>query len=667
VIRRIELEERSSENKDGMTAPPLTPNEVFRRTRLVAPQPVAVAVGRLLRSRSDAERIDNCLKAAEVLTRYLAAAALSSFAARDGAEVNGLSLEPLSGSLSFGHFLSLVQRTATIEDHPLGSGLSPFRRKKKGKGPGAADGALVALLELRNELGHGLVGVSEARARVLLDDRRPEERLAEALSALGGILGCPLFVIEEQRIEKGQIFGRRLWLMGESRDPEPVEIALAAGLHEVRAPYLAFGDRALLLSPFLIWDVIPARESYGLLFLDKVGEERLRYKALDPQELDRDGGAVAVLLGLCAGAARPAETAVGSNGRALSRVWVEEKIRIEEAARRIEGTMPWDRFDASTLGWYAGRLDAEGSEDPAATIGRVLFDGRDRFTPAEIDQALLLFGTAQEVRKVLRREVIDLRAVSTPGARWDDRHLVTENLLSALREAVEFFARHVGVAGGTLDDMHETSGSADYLAMREALVNQFIHQDYTDASAAAQVELHPERAMFFNAGFSLVATDRLIEGGKSQSRNPLVARALRLIGFAELAGSGIRALQYAWRQARRRPPRFDSDREANSFTLTLDWREVPAVYDEFWKGRIGAHLTEVQAQVLNLAAVAPGITVEQVAAGTGLSVQEAQDALRYLVHQVLVQEADGRFALADHLREIMAEIDEKPDASVIDD
>ncbi len=80
------------------------------------------------------------------------------------------------------------------------------------------------------------------------------------------------------RVERGRIHGRRLWPMGESRDPEPVEIAMSSGLHEVRAPYLAVGDRALLLTPSLIWDVIPARESYGLLFLDKVGEERLHYK-----------------------------------------------------------------------------------------------------------------------------------------------------------------------------------------------------------------------------------------------------------------------------------------------------------------------------------------------------------------------------------------------------
>ena len=56
----------------------------------------------------------------------------------------------------------------------------------------------------------------------------------------------------------------------------------------------------------------------------------------------------------------------------------------------------------------------------------------------------------------------------------------------------------------------------------------------------------------------------LIEGGKSQCRNPLIARALRLIGFAELAGSGLRQLQHVWRTNNRRPPQMESNSSANT-------------------------------------------------------------------------------------------------------
>ncbi len=57
-------------------------------------------------------------------------------------------------------------------------------------------------------------------------------------------------------------------------------------------------------------------------------------------------------------------------------------------------------------------------------------------------------------------------------------------------------------------------------------------------------------------------------GGKSQSRNPILSLALRLLSFAEFAGSGLREVHLAWRQVRRRPPTIKSDDEANTLTLT---------------------------------------------------------------------------------------------------
>ncbi len=44
-----------------------------RRAAAIWPQPLAIAMGRLGRARTDADVVVACVKAAEVLTRYLAA------------------------------------------------------------------------------------------------------------------------------------------------------------------------------------------------------------------------------------------------------------------------------------------------------------------------------------------------------------------------------------------------------------------------------------------------------------------------------------------------------------------------------------------------------------------------------------------------------------------
>ena len=71
----------------------------LRRGSLIYPLPIATACGRVLRARNPSERVNACLKAAEVLARYLAAVALTSFTSRS--EKGEAKLSELQGNLSF--------------------------------------------------------------------------------------------------------------------------------------------------------------------------------------------------------------------------------------------------------------------------------------------------------------------------------------------------------------------------------------------------------------------------------------------------------------------------------------------------------------------------------------------------------------------------------------
>src|SRR4051812_33355952 len=105
----------------------------IQRASLVYPSPVAIASGRVLRARTAAERVNAALKAAEVLARYLAAVAASSFASRTEDGVGQLSA--LDGNLSFGHFLKVVQEAAATQTQHLATPFlaQGFKAKKQGK------------------------------------------------------------------------------------------------------------------------------------------------------------------------------------------------------------------------------------------------------------------------------------------------------------------------------------------------------------------------------------------------------------------------------------------------------------------------------------------------------------------------------------------------------
>jgi hypothetical protein len=628
----------------------------LRRGSLIYPTPVAIACGRVLRARTAAERVDACLKAAEVLTRYLAAVAVASFASRDDdAEAK---LSELSGNLSFGHFLTTVQEVAGAKgNHPaaplLAQGFKAVKRNKETV-RGTTDGALVSLLGLRNDLGHELRNLDEAKAAAIEAASAPATLLVEALDGVEALLSKPLFVVEDQQWTREALVVRRLLLMGESSDPAPQSIKVGhetGGVEETRTPCLAINKTCLQLPPWLLWGIDHGRQNFALLFLDAVEEASARYCTLHGGEQHQNGGIVESIRQSLAGTRRPSDSVVLLDGRHLAAEWADTRKYIEDGGRRQDGVIDWSTFEPTAVAWYAEVLDST-AVDPHALIRDRLLDGRTNFDPHELRQLNLLFGTKATVRAALGRDVLDVRIIDDEAKRPRQRELVeSDNLLHALRRAVRFLGEALADETLAAEDLKEMDGGADYLTLREIFVNQAVHQDYRDASAAGQIEVHREKVTVFNTGYSLVPTDKLLDGGKSQSRNPLIARALRLIGFAEISGSGIRAVHRACQQARRRAPTFESNKDTNTFALTLDWSEGAVDVDTYWQTLVGVHLTQRQAAVLNAVASVASATIPVIESATELSAEHVDDAIDFLLLQRVIAQDEANFRLAEHLRE----------------
>lgn len=506
-------------------------NTPFENGLVIYPQPIAVSCGRICRARNSQERLDAILKCAETVTRYLAIVAISSFSAREDAnKAVPKGLSNFTGNLSFGHFLTAIQGIASINTpHPLKDAITTAFKSKEG-GPGLADTKLIALLNLRNQLGHDLMSISEAKATSIFKEHAPDEALKIALDTLDSIFRLPLFVVEEQHLEGKKIIARRLMLMGESQDPLPEEIEINAGFEHSRSLYIGLPDGVLRLYPFLIWEIVTIKANYSIYFIHSIPERNLRYTTINSDHWEHNSELYSHIQERLRGAIIPEETVSLKNGTNFLKEWQEQKRAIEQSRRLISGQIPWNELKNETVRWYGQQLSPSASDTPEKiqrTIIKNLFDGRDRLTPEEIRQIILLFGREQTIKQLLARNVIDCRARKNPNTRWDERIESAGNVLECLKLAINFFGRHVGIDGTTLEGLKATSGSANYIAMREGLVNLFIHQDYGDPTTVAQIEIMPDQTMFFNAGKSLVSNIALVEGGKSQSRNPMISRALR--------------------------------------------------------------------------------------------------------------------------------------------
>lgn len=549
--------------------------------RDVYPQPVATACGYILRARSHEHLLEATLKAAEVLARYIGALALTSYACRQS-EPPAVPFQPdrFLKALAFGDFLELTQSVAISDcDHPLRpqfEAMDVRNKKNQAKADRTTAAALVKLLTFRNERGHDLSGINSQQAQSFLRNNQIVETFLTATASADCVLRLPLFLIEEQRRTGGKIMARILLLMGETADPQPQVIQLAADVSFDGEPAVSFGDHSGTVAPMLLWHAVEETGNAKLFVWDTVAEKTLKYRTLDGLHGEMNGTHHARLCSLFAGGKASPEGCSLSAGDSLMRWWLTRRKSVEAANAQITGWIPWKYTDFETLKWYASHLATDSTSEARDVIQAKLLDGRDCLQPFEIDQFVLLFGTEAEIARRLGRELIDLRVRTSEDKRWDDRVESHCNVLQCLRQATDFFRTHVNVGGVTVEGLKEKSGSPDYVAMREGLVNMFIHQDYTDKTAPAQIDIAPGVVTFFNPGFSLVQRDKVSAGVKSQSRNPLIARALRLLGFAELAASGLRELQRVWETARRQPPQLSSDEKTNSFTLVLDWRDTPA-------------------------------------------------------------------------------------------
>jgi uncharacterized protein with HEPN domain len=260
------------------------------------PQPIAYAYGNIHRASSEPERLDQIMRCAEVTTRYLAAMAIASFAARtDSSIAIPEAFTQFRGNLSFGHFLSIVQAISNLKSHPLMGQFSHSLLSKKS----LANGKLEKLIELRNQIGHDLKGLAENKARQIITNDRPLEKLEELLAGIHPLCSLPLFLVDTQKPIKKVNHIQRLLLMGESGEPMPQSIGVSDCFMDDKRLFIGTDEGALALHPMLVWGMERDRAAQSIYLIHKVNPNSLEYRSLaaekQPTEppLPQDLGSIA--------------------------------------------------------------------------------------------------------------------------------------------------------------------------------------------------------------------------------------------------------------------------------------------------------------------------------------------------------------------------------------
>ena len=269
----------------------------------------------------------------------------------------------------------------------------------------------------------------------------------------------------------------------------------------------------------------------------------------------------------------------------------DERMSAQQLKRFIRDSdiVPWDNkvykdadletgIDVDTLDWYMGEFYNHNPKDPNITdrtefLLKWNFAGYERDALVLTRGAIMLFGKAQFVRKLIGRPVLDYQRIDaryenwTLADRWNDRVLFEENLFSTWRGLMDKYLR-LADHPFRLDPatMQRIDEPLDFVAFRETAINLLMHQDYQDRRMTT-MRWFIDQMQFQNPGDAFC--DVLFELSPSESRNPLIVDAFRRAGLGDQAGTGITKISQNLHELGWRPPQIENDKIDKVFNVIL--------------------------------------------------------------------------------------------------
>lgn len=320
-------------------------------------------------------------------------------------------------------------------------------------------------------------------------------------------------------------------------------------------------------------------------------------------------------------------------------------------------------FDPESVRWYRRLFDERNAGETRA-LSDVEFLNKCGFVikhddrPVPTRAAVLVFGRARHVRRILPRPVVDCQFIDsaadswTTDRRWNDRIVVEENLAQAWLMLSERYAQYAerpfSLDAATL---RRNDDPPDYISFREAAINLLIHQDYSDHGRKASIRFFRDRTVFWNPGEAFAPTDELLDHTAKEVRNPAIVAAFRRIGLSRQAGTGVRAIFRDWQRLGHVPPVITSDKTRKTFELLLARERLLSEEQQLLQAQLGLNLSETEARLFALACRQGGASLTDAKAVTGEAGPEARKVLNRLAVQRLLEplgDAD-RYGLAEHL------------------
>jgi ATP-dependent DNA helicase RecG len=278
---------------------------------------------------------------------------------------------------------------------------------------------------------------------------------------------------------------------------------------------------------------------------------------------------------------------MGSTDQRCGKEEIERMLR--EASEQTSDSLVLPDYDAAhtdrdTLAGYRRYLELRAPSHHFLKLDDIEFLVKigalkeNRLTVA----GLLLFGKEESIfSRFPAFELSIYRMPENPDSetRWLDRKIYNLNIIETYLEGLAYLKQFIPMPFMMADDgVTRLEMVPSYITIREALANLLMHRDYFDTGIPA-VRIYQDRIVFRNPGASLLSMNEMLYEAETVPRNPVIARAFRLLGWAETAGSGILKMQKNWQEAGFPPPVIRNNQPRYWFTLELEMKKPAAAGD----------------------------------------------------------------------------------------
>jgi ATP-dependent DNA helicase RecG len=215
-------------------------------------------------------------------------------------------------------------------------------------------------------------------------------------------------------------------------------------------------------------------------------------------------------------------------------------------------------------------------------------------TGLKLRRAALLLFSREPARWHPRLQIRTMKINGTELLTGDSYNVLTDdvqtgNILRLIEEGWERLRPHLVQTRLGESARFETTVMYPELACREALVNAIAHRDYSDEGKGIEIYVYSDRMEVRSPG-SLLSTikidDLLRLEGVHQSRNALVCRVLRELGYMRELGEGMRRIFDLMSKNELTEPELKNT--STAFSMSLHYKTVYSADESLWLDQFSA-------------------------------------------------------------------------------